>query len=59
MEALNRAYGSADDLIYREAKSKGDATSKKMYKLLVTTHECFGELSQTVENTGATLNEVS
>mmetsp|Transcript_33604 Transcript_33604/g.80136 ORF Transcript_33604/g.80136 Transcript_33604/m.80136 type:complete len:625 (+) Transcript_33604:95-1969(+) len=57
-DTLNRSYGATDDMVYRDAKNKGDAASKKMYKLLVATHECFAELSKTIEDTGTVLGEV-
>ena len=30
--------GTADDLVYRDAKEKGDPTAKKMFKALVHSH---------------------
>jgi len=57
-ETLNRSYGATDDLVYREAKNKGDAASKKMYKLLVATHELFASLSSTIASTGTVLSQV-
>uniref|UniRef100_A0A7S0EBG3 Coiled-coil domain-containing protein 22 homolog n=1 Tax=Hanusia phi TaxID=3032 RepID=A0A7S0EBG3_9CRYP len=56
-DILSRSYGAADDVVYREARDKGDASSKMMYKLLVSMHELFAELSSTVEKIGATQNE--
>uniref|UniRef100_A0A7S4P748 Coiled-coil domain-containing protein 22 homolog n=1 Tax=Guillardia theta TaxID=55529 RepID=A0A7S4P748_GUITH len=56
-DILSRSYGAADDLVYREARDKGDAASKLMYKLLVNMHELFAELSSNVEKIGATQNE--
>ena len=37
---LQPQTGTADDLVYRDAKEKGDPTAKKMYKTLVSPATC-------------------
>jgi hypothetical protein len=51
-DTMKRSYASVDEMIFRDARDKGDAVSKKMYKQLVATHECFASLCRRVENTG-------
>ena len=51
-DTMKRSYTSVDEMIFRDARDKGDAVSKKMYKQLVATHECFASLCRRVENTG-------
>jgi|NorSeaMetagenome_1021524.scaffolds.fasta_scaffold119067_2 hypothetical protein len=47
------SYASVDDMIFRDARDKADPVSKKLYKQLVATHECFASLSRGMENTGS------
>ena len=56
-DTMKRSYTSVDEMIFRDARDKGDAVSKKMYKQLVATHECFASLCRRVENTGVLQNE--
>ena len=43
--------------IFRDARDKGDGTSKKMYKQLVSMHEAFASLSACLEKQGTLQNE--
>ena len=56
-DTMKRSYASVDEMVFRDARDKGDATSKMMYKQLVAMHECFASLASTMENTGTLQNE--
>ncbi len=43
---------------YTRTHQKGDALAKKMYKNLVSMHECFEKLTKTIEETGNITNQV-
>jgi hypothetical protein len=56
-DTMKRSYGAVDEMIFRDAHDKGDPTCKKMYKQLVSIHECFAALASTLDATGSLHNE--
>jgi len=52
---LDRTFTVTDELIFKDAKK--NEFSRKAYKLLANLHETFGNLVQTVEETGLIMRE--
>jgi len=55
-ETLNRTFALTDELVFQDAKK--DPIAKQSYKYLVEMNEKFQKLTATIEETGATRNNI-